>query len=182
MSNTVPLEILDLGNLMPLAKAKLQSGVYRYLIAQISPVIVLDCWPRERSYVWRVRHGRQKPEKMPNLAPLIENSLQEVYEKRLQNYNKWSGFSLVNQSIADTREKCLRLSRPKRVHFRNETAPLRKQRWPKLTLFLSIMRYTTQKTESVRSAPGLPWEPMVPNSLPEGPISSARRATPRKER
>ena len=52
MSNTVPAEIVDLSKLMPLTKAKLHSGVYEYLIAQISPVIVLDCRPVERSYVW----------------------------------------------------------------------------------------------------------------------------------
>ena len=51
MSNTVPAKIVDLSKLMPLAKAQLQSGVYEYLIAQISPVIVLDCRPTERSYV-----------------------------------------------------------------------------------------------------------------------------------
>ena len=125
MSNTVPAEIVDLSKLMPLTKAKLQSGVYEYLIAQISPVIVLDCRPAERSYVW-MGEGMvdRKPEKMPDLAPLIEDSVQEVYKNRLQDYTKWSGFSLVNQLIVDTGEKCLRLYRPRRVDLRNKTGPL----------------------------------------------------------
>lgn len=125
MSNTVPAEIVDLSKLMPLPKAQLQSGVYEYLIAQISPVIVLDCRPVERSYVW-MGEGMvdRKPEKMPDLAPLIEDSVQEVYKNRLQNYTKWSGFSLVNQLIVDTGEKCLRLYRPRRVDLRNKTGPL----------------------------------------------------------
>ena len=125
MSNTVPAEIVDLSKLMPLTKAKFHSGVYEYLIAQISPVIVLDCRPAERSYVW-MGEGMvdRKPEKMPDLAPLIEDSVQEVYKNRLQNYTKWSGFSLVNQLIVDIGEKCLRLHRPRRVDLRNKTGPL----------------------------------------------------------
>ena len=125
MSDNVPAEIIDLSKLMPLAKAKLQSGVYEYLIAQISPVIVLDCRPAERSYVW-MGEGMvdRNPKKMPDLAPLIEDSVQEVYKNSLQDYTKWSGFSLVNQLIVDTGEKCLRLYRPRRVDLRNKTGLL----------------------------------------------------------
>ena len=61
---------------------------------------------------------------MPDLAPLIEDSVQEVYKNRLQDYTKWSGFSLVNQLIVDTGEKCLRLYRPRRVDLQNKTGPL----------------------------------------------------------
>ena len=127
MSNTVPAEIVDLSKLMPLTKAQLQSGVYEYLIAQISPVIVLDCRPAERSYVW-MGEGMvdRNLEKMPDLAPLIEDHVQEAYEKRLQNHTKWSEFSLVDPLMVDTEEKCLRLYRPRRVDLRNKTGPLLK--------------------------------------------------------
>ena len=76
MSNTVPAEIIDLSKLMPLTKAKLQSGVFEYLIAQISPVIVLDCRPIERSYVW-MGEGMvdRKPEKMPDLSWLPQATI-----------------------------------------------------------------------------------------------------------
>ncbi len=65
----------------------------------------------------------RKLEKMPDLAPLIEDSVQEFYKNRLQDYIKWSGCSLVDQLIVDTGEKCLRLYRPRRVDLRNKTGP-----------------------------------------------------------
>ena len=86
---------------------------------------MLDYQPAERSYVW-MGEGMvdRKPEKIPDLAPLIEDSAQEVYKNRLQNFTKQSGFSLVNKLIVDTGGKYLRLYWPRRVDLRNKTGPL----------------------------------------------------------